>query len=719
MVRCSVCNRDNADSAQFCTNCGHKLDPVQEAPTEENKTEGGPDRVDPSSRGTSSRRKNIVIGMASLVALLCVAFFGAGWLLGRAGSFSLDVIPDEAFRSYLGETVDTDGDGRISEEESELVTQMGTADGGDAKGNGLAGLGISDLTGIEHFVNLDTIVCSNNSISKIDLSHNTKLETIVCNNSQIEELVLPQTDTLQNVQATGNFITEVDISGNGGLADIGFDPGVSIIGNEVGEDADLSGLKDLALLYAASLEMLQPAEPIPSEVEPGQNPELDGYLIWSAVRPTHLEGEGMGTGGNAYGFASIPIENYSAAIFDDTGRAVLSAVYGWSPDDMSYIDSSHYVLDRVDDGWRYKQLDDPFIGSAELKNVTAAGKLISFDVTFVARNDVATNPTCPSIYRMVAVQDDASPFGYHLTSCQEISTRTVSAKVVEEASVEDAFRVSTEYFEFTVPAYWRGRVRWEVADDTAVISSAFYLNRRIASIRLGESGAYGGGSVETATLCAIPFTPDWDLVVIGPLYSYIIPASRMPDYGGGFGSYSDEEALELIDLQTGGIFSLEELCEAFASTGDQPDTNGWIQENIPACISVISTEGLEADVEEEETAGEAEESEVAEEPEAPAVDDSNADSAPENTDDAEPSGQQEVSQGQTASEEAFVARAREALKVPDESDITYSIGEPSVWGGTGTTIINITFYRGEELIASAGCTADGTPATSILAYNGG
>lgn len=719
MVRCSVCNQDNADGAQFCTNCGHKLESVQDVPTEEAGTEDGPEGVNPSSKGASVLRKSVVIGVASLVVLLCIAFFGAGWLFGRLGSFSLDEIPDEAFRSYLGEMVDTDGDGRISEEESELVTQMGTADGGDVKGNGLAELGISDLTGIEHFENLDTIVCSNNSIPKIDFSQNTKLKTVVCNNSQVEELVLPQTDTLQNLQATGNNMTEIDISGNEGLVDIGLDPDVDITGSAVGEDADLSGLKDLALLYAASLEMLQPDEPIPSKVEPGQSAELDGYLIWSAVRPIHLEGEGMGAGGNAYGFASVPVEGYSTAVGDDTGRAVLSAVYGWSPDDMSYIDSSHYVLDRVDDGWRFDQLDDPFIGSAELKNVATSGKLVFFDVTFVARQNVAINPTCPSIYRMVAVQDDASPFGYHLIACQEISTKTVSAEVVEDASVEDMFCVRADHLEFTVPAYWRGRVRWEVTGDTIVIFSSSYQNRQIASIRLGKTGPYGGGSVDTATLCSVPFTLDLDLIVIGPLYSYIIPASRMSNSSGAFDSYSDEEARELIDLQTGGIFSFEELCETFSPTGDQPDTNGWIQETIPSCVSVISTEGLEAGDEEEEAAGKAEETGAAEEPEAPVVDDSDAGSGSGNTDDVEPSDQQEASQGQAVSEEAFVARAREALKVPDGSDITYSIGEPSVWGGTGTTIINIAFYRGEELIASAGCTADGNPATSILVYNGG
>ena len=56
-------------------------------------------------------------------------------------------IPDNNFLNALIELgVDTNGDGKISPEEAEVITYL------DVSGNS-----ISDLTGIEKFINLDTL----------------------------------------------------------------------------------------------------------------------------------------------------------------------------------------------------------------------------------------------------------------------------------------------------------------------------------------------------------------------------------------------------------------------------------------------------------------------------------------------------------------------------------------------------------------------------------
>lgn len=105
-----------------------------------------------------------------------------------------------------------------------------------------------------------------------------------------------------------------------------------------------------------------------------------------------------------------------------------------------------------------------------------------------------------------------------------------------------------------------------------------------------------------------------------------------------------------------------------------------------------------------------------------AADDADADAAPG----AEPAKEapaakapaEEVPAVEEPTEPPFVQRAREELGVPDDPSITYEIGEPYYWEGVGVTVTPITFYEGGAVCASADCSDDGSPATSILNYPG-
>jgi hypothetical protein len=74
----------------------------------------------------------------------------------------------DAFRNVLIDVgVDTDGDEEISVTEAEAVTYLGVSDEN-----------ISDMTGIEAFVNLNSLYCCSNQITTLDVSNNTELEIL-------------------------------------------------------------------------------------------------------------------------------------------------------------------------------------------------------------------------------------------------------------------------------------------------------------------------------------------------------------------------------------------------------------------------------------------------------------------------------------------------------------------------------------------------------------
>ncbi|OUO92404.1 hypothetical protein B5F40_00415 [Gordonibacter sp. An230] len=110
--------------------------------------------------------------------------------------------PDDAWRSYVETNLDKDGvQNSLTEYERSLVTE-------------LSGLpeGIEDLTGIEHFANLETLDCSGLSLGALDLSGNSKLTTLDCSDNQLTSLSLEQNAALSAIKVAGNPLMWVKLS---------------------------------------------------------------------------------------------------------------------------------------------------------------------------------------------------------------------------------------------------------------------------------------------------------------------------------------------------------------------------------------------------------------------------------------------------------------------------------------------------------------------------
>ena len=87
--------------------------------------------------------------------------------------------PDEAFRALLAETVDGNGDSLLSTLEMRRVSELNCS-----------GLGIADLTGIEHFTQLVALNCENNELTALNVSKNTHLSEIYCGGNRLATLDL-------------------------------------------------------------------------------------------------------------------------------------------------------------------------------------------------------------------------------------------------------------------------------------------------------------------------------------------------------------------------------------------------------------------------------------------------------------------------------------------------------------------------------------------------
>ena len=117
-------------------------------------------------------------------------------------------IADAKFKQYLIENFDTDGDGNISTVEAEAVTEMNCS-----------GKDIESLSGLEFFINLETLNCNNNLLTGIDLSKNILLTTFSCDSNMIDSLGLAKNVLLKTLSCSTNELTKLDITNNTGLAE--------------------------------------------------------------------------------------------------------------------------------------------------------------------------------------------------------------------------------------------------------------------------------------------------------------------------------------------------------------------------------------------------------------------------------------------------------------------------------------------------------------------
>jgi hypothetical protein len=79
-------------------------------------------------------------------------------------------------------------------------------------------LGVSDLTGIEAFVNLTDLNCSNNSLSTLDLTSNSKLQSVDCSFNNLTTFSTPLTNVFTDLNCSNNQISSIfldDVSGSG------------------------------------------------------------------------------------------------------------------------------------------------------------------------------------------------------------------------------------------------------------------------------------------------------------------------------------------------------------------------------------------------------------------------------------------------------------------------------------------------------------------------
>ncbi len=147
--------------------------------------------------------------MQSVFKKISVLILAIGLFAGCNESIQEEIvhIPDGAFLDVLiANGVDKNGDGQISYPEAEATETLL-----------IPPSGITDLTGLEAFINLESLTITLNPLSDIDLSGNSALRYLECTSCELSSLDLSNNLLLEEVICSRNLLPEIDISLNQSL----------------------------------------------------------------------------------------------------------------------------------------------------------------------------------------------------------------------------------------------------------------------------------------------------------------------------------------------------------------------------------------------------------------------------------------------------------------------------------------------------------------------
>lgn len=118
-------------------------------------------------------------------------------------------IPDANFKAYLvgNSSINTNADAEIQVSEASAFSGQVNC----------VSLSISDLTGIEAFINLTELYCHTNSLTSLNVSQNTVLTKLFCGENQIVDLDLSNNVALDTLNCWGNQLADLDVSLNTSL----------------------------------------------------------------------------------------------------------------------------------------------------------------------------------------------------------------------------------------------------------------------------------------------------------------------------------------------------------------------------------------------------------------------------------------------------------------------------------------------------------------------
>lgn len=153
-------------------------------------------------------KKKIIIAAAAvlLVGAACISYNA---LTSTSLAISKKNFPDKIFRDYVAEKFDKDHNKFLSDTEISQAVKILLYD-----------CDLKDLTGIEHFKNLEYLDCYNTKLTSLDICENTALTFLQCSINNLSSLDVSKNTALESLECWDCQLTSLDVSKNTALKDL-------------------------------------------------------------------------------------------------------------------------------------------------------------------------------------------------------------------------------------------------------------------------------------------------------------------------------------------------------------------------------------------------------------------------------------------------------------------------------------------------------------------
>ncbi|WP_459212195.1 T9SS type A sorting domain-containing protein [Aquimarina rhabdastrellae] len=151
--------------------------------------------------------------------------------LFTTASCGYTLIPDPNFEAALAFADDIPGDGKVPTAKLEVVNIVR-----------LDGKSISDLTGIEDFTNMESLLCRNNNLTSLDVSNNANLVSLSLDNNGFNSIDISSNVNLKSLSISGNNLTTIDLSNNIVLENLSIDRNNNLTSLDVSQNTVLKNL---------------------------------------------------------------------------------------------------------------------------------------------------------------------------------------------------------------------------------------------------------------------------------------------------------------------------------------------------------------------------------------------------------------------------------------------------------------------------------------------
>lgn len=212
MAFCMNCGAELEEGVRFCTNCGTPVAQEAEAAdltpdAEEQAAQPGVPAQSPQAPGATQTpspakpRPRVPIVAIIVAAAVVVAGVGAWVWFAFLAPIPIDegTFPDVAVRNVVAEQLDADGNGELSRDEANAVTEFSVD-------------GAANLDGVSHFPNLTYLSVRGTALGSVDLAPFGALETFVTeaplehvdvsHNPNLGELGVADTTVVSGLEAT-------------------------------------------------------------------------------------------------------------------------------------------------------------------------------------------------------------------------------------------------------------------------------------------------------------------------------------------------------------------------------------------------------------------------------------------------------------------------------------------------------------------------------------